>query len=191
MLGMRFGTPIPTLIRICYHPDAGHWLEFMDGTDADAVAQEYPDDVRRARVEMMQLAEQRGNITTTFRRKTQPPTPPPGKEPSTRIVKAAAPTDAGVKLPVAKPITLRIAKPASAMPLQVARPTAMPKNVSVPPLDPLPPANLAGTADLPPTSRQTPSEVFTINEQTKQRLAQLLAASRRNPPGNPTTDAND
>jgi hypothetical protein len=190
MLGMRFGTPIPTLIRICYHPDAGHWLEFMDGTDADAVAQEYPDDVRRARVEMMQLAEQRGNITTTFRRKTQPPTPPPGKEPSTRIAKAAAPTDAGVKLPVAKPITLRIAKPASAMGL-AARPTTLPKTVSVPPLDPLPPAKLAGTADLPPTSRQTPSEVFTINEQTKQRLAQLLAASRRNPPGNPTTDAND
>lgn len=211
MLGMKFGTPIPTMVRVCYHPDAGHWLEFMDGTDADAVAQEYPDEIRQARLEMMQLSQRRDHITTTFRRQAQYPTPLPVAEPkdhitaslrrqvqfptplpvaepTTRIVAPAAQANPVRQLPVAKPITLRLAKPAIPVALPVAQPAPLPTNSPAPTLTRLDAANDEQAADIPPAAHQAKNHGLIITEQVRLRLAHLVAASTRPPSPPPTTD---
>ena len=65
VLGLRFATPIPTQIRLCYHPEQDHWLEFTDGTRADVVASRYPEEIRQARLEMMTSYHRREVISST------------------------------------------------------------------------------------------------------------------------------
>lgn len=69
VLGLRFGTPIPTQVRLCYHPQHDHWLEFSDGTRADVVASRYPEEIRQARLEMMKSYQRREVISSTYHRR--------------------------------------------------------------------------------------------------------------------------
>lgn len=78
VLGLRFGTPIPTQVRLCYHPQHDHWLEFSDGTRADVVASRYPEEIRQARLEMMKSYQRREVISSTYhRRKSEAAIRPP------------------------------------------------------------------------------------------------------------------
>lgn len=69
VLGLRFGTPIPTQVRLCYHPQHDHWMEFSDGTRADVVASRFPEEVRQARLEMMTSYQRREVISSTYHRR--------------------------------------------------------------------------------------------------------------------------
>lgn len=184
MLGMKFGTPIPTMVRVCYHPAAGHWLEFLDGDDADAVAQAYPDEIRQARLEMMQLAERRDHITATFRRQTVYPTPLLVVEPTTSTVAPVARANPVRELPVAKPVTVRVSKAAIPVALPVAQPVAIMPTGSIPTLSPTDATDSKRVTEMPPIARPVGSDSFTITEQTKLRIAHLVAASRT-PPSDP------
>jgi len=89
VFGLRFGTPIPTQIRLCFHAQHGHWLEFSDGSNADDVANRFPEEIRAARVDMMTAYHKRESITAIHRQRKSEELakPPTHHEPRPQILR--------------------------------------------------------------------------------------------------------
>ena len=133
VLGVRFGTPIPTQVIIFCHPREGFRLEFIDGSSAEEVAKLFPEVVLEARLELMRTLKKRAGITTSFhKRATQILPPVQAIEPLPRFLREAkAVDDARVPaLPLMIPaVPVRSVVPSlpiarSILPLPIAQPAA-------------------------------------------------------------------
>jgi hypothetical protein len=153
VLGVRFGTPIPTQVIIFCHPTEGFRLEFVDGSSAEEVAKLFPEVVLEARLELMRTLKKRAGITTSFHKRATQILPPvqaieplprflregkavdDARVPAPPLVIPAVPARLGVpSLPIARSIVpLPIAQPAVSLP--IARPVE--KRPIAPPIAPL------------------------------------------------------
>jgi hypothetical protein len=133
VLGVRFGTPIPTQVIIFCHPTEGFRLEFIDGSSAEEVAKLFPEVVLEARLELMRTLKKRAGITTSFhKRATQILPPVQATEPLPRFLREAkAVDDARVPAPplVIPAVPARLGVPSlpiarSIVPLPIAQPAA-------------------------------------------------------------------
>lgn len=151
VLGVRFGTPIPTQVIIFFHPTEGFRLEFIDGLSAEEVAKLFPEVVLEARLELMRTLKKRAGITTSFHKRATQILPPvqaieplprflreaktvdDARVPAPPLVIPAVPARLGVpSLPIARSIfPLPIAQPAAS--LLIARPVE--KRPIAPPID--------------------------------------------------------
>ena len=127
VLGVRFGTPIPTQVKIFCHLTEGFRLEFIDGSSAEEVAKLFPEVILEARLELMRTLKKRAGITTSFhKRATQIPPTVQEAEPLPRFLREAKAVDdarvlvrsAVPSLPTARSILpLPIAQPAASLPI--------------------------------------------------------------------------
>ena len=140
VLGVRFGTPIPTQVKIICHLTEGYRLEFIDGSSAEEVAKLFPELVLQARLELLRTLKKREGITTSFhKRNTQLLAPIHIMEPPPRFIRevkvvenvlplalpkviSVIPAIVGaVSLPITRSVTpLPIAQPV--VPLPIAKP---------------------------------------------------------------------
>lgn len=184
ILGLRFGTPVPTQVRLCYHPQHDHWLEFADGTRADVVASRFPDEIRQARIEMMTSYSRRESITTTFRRRKSEVT----AKPTTTSVEARPRLlREGTSQMTATEAIRRAARGGTVAPAETAvepaaEPTPAAADEPAAADDPFEVFDRFSAPAGPPPKGVTTSSVFAADrDQTTRRIRALRAARLRDP----------
>jgi hypothetical protein len=177
VLGLRFGTPIPTQVRLCYHSEHGHWLEFSDGSRADVVASRFPEEIRLARLEMMTSFQRRQVITDAYRRRKSEVIAKPSTERESRpqILRPGISQMTSTE-------AIRRASGATVSPVPVVPPAADPLVADPSAANPFEVFDQFNEPVAPPPPAVTQSSVFAVKTDRTAKRLEALRSARQNPP---------